>query len=1074
MKLKHFVLLHTGLSVALLTPPAAGAAALEDWQNPELTGVNNEPPHATLIVCPDAATARRIGPADNRERVKSPFYRSLNGDWKYHYAPNLQARVQGFWKPDFNDRAWSTIPVPSNVEMQGYGIPIYVNIKYPWAWTTNPTPPLIPLEEPNNTVNCYRREFDLPRDWEGHRVFATFDGVNSFFRLWVNGEPAGVGKDSRTPIEFDLTGLLKPGKNLLAVENYRWCDGSYLEDQDFWRLSGIFRDVYLWSAPRLHLRDFEVTTDLAPDYRDADLKVAAELRNFGNQAEDATVEAELLDARGKRVLVQSIKLKAAAGRDSKVILSSLVTNPLKWSAEQPNLYKLLLTVRDAAGATLEVIPCNVGFREIEIRKGDLLVNGRRVLFKGVNRHEHDPDHGHVVTRELMERDIRLMKQSNINAVRCSHYPNQPAWYDLCDRYGIYLIDEANIESHGMGYGKDTLAAKPEWRAAHLNRIERMVERDKNHASLIIWSMGNEAGEGPNFEAGSAWIHYRDPGRPVHYERAEERAHTDIVCPMYPKPAKLAAYASEPRDRPFIMCEYSHAMGNSSGDMQAYWDKIYSLPHLQGGFIWDWVDQGLRQPVNRPNQDAFRPVKRGEDFFWAYGGDFGPKGVPSDDNFCANGLVSPDRVPHPGLAEVKHVYQSIRCQASDLAKRSVWIVNGYDFTNLKDLTVGRWRVTADGKEMQRGRLPELDLAPGAGMELVVPVKPFEPEPGVEYFLELNFGLKESQSWATAGHPLAWDQFKLPDAAPPAVADARDFPPLSLTRGDSRVVVQGRKFTVVFDKQTGALTSWETRGVELIDTPLRPHFWRAPIDNDWGRNILGSQGVWRHAHEDSRVRSFNVREEPESRGVTVSVVLELPKIEATWENDYTVRPNGDIDVAARFRPTRKKMPKMPRIGMQMTLPADFAFVTWLGPGPEETYCDRKDAKVGLYRGSVDEQFCHDYTEPGESGNKVDARWIALKKRFGVGLMALGMPLLSVNALPYSTEDLLRAKHPFDLLPRPFVTLNLDLRQQGVGGDNSWGAWPHNEHLIPARAYDYSFRLRPIRAGQSPEKAARLPGL
>ncbi len=439
-------------------------------------------------------------------------------------------------------------------------------------------------------------------------------------------------------------------------------------------------------------------------------------------------------------------------------------SPLKWSAEAPNLYKLLLTLKDARGTVLEVVPANVGFRKVEIRDGNLLVNGQRILLKGVNRHESEPDRGQAITVASMEKDIQVMKQFNINAVRCCHYPNQTAWYDLCDRYGIYLIDEANIESHGLGYGPETLAKNPDWAAAHLDRTVRMVERDKNHPSVIIWSLGNEAGDGPNFEATSAWIHQRDASRPVHYEQAARKPHTDIVCPMYPRPRVLGEYAAEAQTRPFIMCEYEHAMGNSSGDFWSYWRQIYSQPHLQGGFIWDWVDQGLRQRQQPLPLAHFEKVKPGDKTFWAYGGDFGPAGTPSDDNFCCNGLVTPDREPHPGLHQVKHVYQYIHCKPGDLANRAIEVKNWYDFTNLKDFAAGQWRLKADGKVIQRGRLPVLDLPAGASTTLAIPTKTFIPQPGVEYFLELTFTLRRDQPWARAGHEIAWDEFKLPDFAP----------------------------------------------------------------------------------------------------------------------------------------------------------------------------------------------------------------------------------------------------------------------------------------------------------------------
>ncbi|HLP75969.1 MAG TPA: glycoside hydrolase family 2 TIM barrel-domain containing protein [Candidatus Paceibacterota bacterium] len=1044
----------------------------EEWENPKLTGISNQPMHATMIICPDVETAKNIGMAVNSERVKSSFYRSLNGSWKYHYGSNHLARVPDFWKTDFNDSAWTTIPVPSNVEMLGHGIPIYVNAQYPWTWHgTEPNPPFVPANDPNNTVNSYRRTFEVPKDWDGRKIFLTFDGVNSFFDLWINGEKVGMGKDSRTPVEFDITPYLKPGQNLLAVENFRWCDGSYLEDQDFWRMSGIFRDVYLWSPPNVHIRDIEIYTDLDTNYRDAEIKGKVQMVNYGKEPADVTIDVELFAPTGESVLFRTMRRTFAAGEEVSLEGTAPISSPLKWSAEAPYLYKQLVTLKDSAGKVLEVLPLNIGFRKVEIRDGNLLVNGKRILVKGVNRHEIDPDLGQAVTVESMERDIKLMKQFNINTVRCCHYPDQPAWYDLCDKYGIYLIDEANIESHGMGYGEKTLAKNPAFAEAHMDRTVRMVERDKNHPSVIIWSLGNEAGDGPNFEATSAWIHQRDSSRPVHYEQAGWKAHTDIVCPMYPRPEGLARYASEKRNRPYIMCEYEHAMGNSSGDMWSYWNQIYTKPYLQGGSIWDWVSQGLRQPQGRRNQDRFVPVKPGEKTFWAYGGDFGPKDVPSDDNFCDNGLVAPDREPHPGLFEVKHVYQYIHCKPVDLAKRTIEIKNWHDFTNLKDIVEVRWKLKADGVEIQRGGIANLDLAPGASNQFTVPVKNFKPEPGVEYHLELSFVLKNDQPWAKAGHEVAWDEFKLPDSAPAKVAKGGWFAGLKVNKNDDQATISGKGFELVFTRADG-LKSWKSAGAEVIRSAPHPHFWRALIDNDRGRE--GDRGypqnAWRNAHEQAQVRNFTV-EQHDARAVVVCESV-LPNAgNAVWTTTYNVFANGDVLVEAHFQPGRTNLPAMPRLGMQMTLPEGFERITWLGPGPEETYADRKDAKFSRYSGTVEEQFYAGYSEPGETGNKTDVRWAALTNDKGAGLLVVGEPLLSVNALHYGTEDLNAGKHAFQLPRRDYITLNIDLKQQGVGGDDSWGAWPHKEFQIPVQEYGYSFRMRALKPGDAPEKLARL---
>ncbi len=1037
-----------------------------------------------MVVCPDEETAGRIGPVENAERVKSPFYLSLNGNWKYHYSSNPLARVPDFWLPGFNDSSWTTIPVPANVEMHGYGIPIYVNFKYPWTWHgVKPSPPIVPEADPNNTVSAYRRTFSVPKTWDGRRVLLTFDGVNSFFYLWVNGQKVGMGKDSRTPVEFDITKFLKPGENLLAVENFRWCDGSYLEDQDFWRMSGIFRDVYLWSPTDLHIRDFQVKTDLDAQDRDATLTVDVSVQNAGRNEAIAMVEASLQDPKGNPIAAPRAELQVPEGGAREASVTTSIANPLKWTAETPNLYHLLLTLKNGDGKVLEVIPAKVGFRTVKIQDGNLLVNGRRVLIKGVNRQEHDPDLGQVMTRERMIQDIVKMKQNNINSVRTSHFPNVPAWYDLCDQYGLYVIAEANIESHGMGYGPETLAKDPAYAASHMNRTVRAVERDKNHPSVIIWSLGNEAGDGPNFVATSKWIHERDPSRPVQYEQAGENPHTDIVCPMYPSVETLQKYSSTRQTRPFIMCEYAHAMGNSSGGLWEYWNLIYSQPYLQGGSIWDWVDQGLRQPVNRPNQSRFYPSQPGDKTFWAYGGDFGPKDVPSDDNFCCNGLVTPDREAHPGLDEVKHVYQYIHCQPGDLAARTVHIKNWHDFTNLKDIAKIEWRLTGDGKLLQSGEMDAPDLAPYATTSLTLPVKKFLPAPGLEYFLEIRFLLKHDMSWAKEGHELAWDQFKLPDAAPDVMRDATALPKLELKQTDAIAVVVGKDFVATFDKKSGALTSWTFKGTEMIKSHLRPDFWRAPTDNERGRDMAveapddgkdvkdqpKTQGVWRTAGQEAVVESFEAKAVAANKIVVVAS-LSLPAVKANWQTTYTVLGNGEMEVSARFHPETKNMPRLPRLGMQLVMPGEFDRMEWFGPGPQETYCDRKDAKIGRYSGSVPNQFYPGYVQPGDSGNKVDVRWVALTNKKGIGLLAIGAPVLSVNALPYTAEDMTLAQHPYQLPHRGITVLNLDWKSQGLGGDNSWGAWPQEPYFIPCEPQSYGFRLRPIAANDDNDALAR----
>lgn len=1029
----------------------APAAELMDWENPQITAEGTEAPHATMRVYPSAEGALAGG--------ESPWERSLNGPWKFHWVPKPADRPRDFYRGDFDDRAWKTIPVPSNIEVQGYGVPIYVNIPYPWKPVD---PPRIPHD--NNPVGSYRRTFEVPAEWAGRQVYLSFDGVNSFFYAWLNGQRLGLSKDSRTPAEFNITRFLKPGKNLLAVEVYRWNDGSYLEDQDFWRLSGIFRDVSLRSAETLHVRDFEVGATLDDQYRDGQLKIVAKVRNLGKEEVRALVEASLLDASGTEV-IRLLPHSGRVGAGAEISLTWApvrIAAPRQWSAEHPNLYKLLLTLKDGAGRRVEATAVNVGFRRVEIKGGLLLVNGKRVLLKGVNRHEHDPDTGQYVTPESMLRDIRIMKQHNVNAVRTCHYPNASAWYDLCDRYGIYLIDEANVESHGMGYGDQTLARRPEWLKAHMDRTQRMVERDKNHPSVIIWSLGNEAGDGPNFEATSAWIHQRDSSRPVQYERAEERPHTDIVCPMYARPQAMAAYAARPQRRPYIQCEYAHAMGNSSGNLPEYWELFYTRPQLQGAFVWDWVDQGFRKPI--PAAD--KPNWTGRDWFWAYGGDYGPPGTPSDDNFCCNGLVTPDRKPHPGLNEVKWCYQYVRCRAVDLKAGEIEVANWYDFTNLKDIVDGRWRVRAEDTTLAEGLLPVLDVEPHGKTTVRVPLPAIEPIVGMEYWLDLSFQLKSDQPWASAGHPVAWDEFPLPLETKSLRARQEAGKPLVLERDQRSIRIRGEKFSLSIDARQGLLASLKQGQVELLAGPLHPHFWRAPTDNDRGNAMPKRCAVWRDAHQSWKAEAVDARQVGPQQ-IDVAVRARLASVDCRYDLAYSIFDDGRVVVEASFEPRKKDLPELPRFGMQLAMPEGFEQLTWYGRGPWETYCDRASAPINIFTGKVADQFFKDYSEPGESGNKVDVRWAALANAQGVGLLAAGMPLLSVNALHHRTADLEGPKHPFQIPWRPEVTVNLDLKQMGVGGDDSWGAKPHDPYRLFPKPLRYRFTLRPFSAADGPLK-------
>ncbi len=1025
------------LSLMVVVVAAGLSAQPNDWENPDVIGRNKEPGHATLMVYPDAGTAL------TGRREASRYFQCLNGNWKFHWVRRPEDRPREFFRPDYDVSHWAEIPVPSNWQMQGYDFPHYSNIRYPFE----KNPPFI--RHDHNPVGSYRRAFTVPASWQGRQVFIHFDGVESAFYIWVNGQEAGYSEDSRTPAEFNITKYLRPGPNVLAVEVYRFSDGSYLEDQDFWRLSGIFRDVYLFSTADLHIRDFEIRTPFDAAYRDAELRVNVKLRNYGAQSAAARVEAALFDMSGRQLMeLAAQQTTAPAGGEVSLDFAAAVQNPRKWSAEIPELYKLLLTVKDSGGRVVEVIPCLFGFRQVEIKGGQLLVNGRAIYLKGVNRHEHDPDLGHVPTTAMMIKDIELMKRHNINAVRTSHYPNTPEWYELCDRYGLYLIDEANIESHGMGYRPDqTLANKPEWQKAHLDRIERMVERDKNHPSVIIWSMGNEAGDGINFVKASEWIHRRDPGRPVHYERAERRRHVDIVSPMYHRIEQIVEYAKSNPDRPLILCEYAHAMGNSVGNLQDYWDAIEKYKVLQGGFIWDWVDQGLRHRTG-PGEE-----------FWAYGGDFGDK--PNDGNFCVNGLVQPDRKPNPSLYEVRKVYQYIKVEPADLAAGKVRIRNKYAFRSLDFVDID-WAVAVDGVEVETGRLPKMSLEAGESQEVTVPFRKPELKPGSEAFLTVRFSLSDDALWARRGHVVAWDQLELPFEAPPLPkADVAAMPAVKLSESGSAFLVAGGDFQLTIGKRTGSIESFKANGKELIAAPPAPNFWRAPIDNDIGNKMPKRLGIWWQAGPQREVRSVT-GEQAGPQVVRITAEAILPAGGSRYRNTYTVYGSGDVVVEADFQPSGR-LPELPRFGMQMAVPAEFSRMAWYGRGPHENYWDRKTgAAVGLYSGAV-EELIHIYVRPQENANRTDVRWVALTNSEGAGLLAVGMPLLSVSAWPFTMDQLQQARHTHELPRDNKITVNLDYMQTGVGGDDSWGALPHPQYTLYSKPYRYKFRLRPLSGRQ-----------
>ena len=1026
-----------------------------DLENPKMFDQNKEKPHATLL------PFESIDNVIKNNWQGSTYYQSLSGTWKFNWVRNPADRPGDFYKPEYKVSNWDDIPVPSNWELQGYGVPIYVN--HPYGWTRNPQPPSVPHDY--NPVGSYRKNFTFPDNWKDRQVFIQFGAVKSAMYIWINGQKVGYSQGAKTPAEWDITPYLNfEGENTLAVQVYRWSDGSYLECQDFWRISGIERDVFLFSTPKIHVRDFFAIADLDDSYINGKLKLEVDLKNYFKKfkAKDYSLEFMLFEKGNEKPFIKETKaIEINKLETAKIIFEQEIENPDKWTAETPNLYDLVVLIRNKDNVIIETVGSKIGFRRSEIKNGQLLINGKVVLFKGVNRHEHDQYTGHVISYESMLQDIRLFKENNINAVRTSHYPNDPKWYELCDQYGIYVIDEANIESHGMGYGERSLAKDSTWKEAHVDRIKRMVERDKNHPSVIIWSMGNEAGDGVNFTAGYKWIHERDKSRPVHYERAELGPNTDIYCPMYARIGHLEKYAGEKQERPLIMCEYAHAMGNSTGNLQDYWDVIEKYDHLQGGFIWDWVDQGL-----------VKKNEKGEEY-WAYGGDYGPEDVPSDQNFCLNGLVNPDRTSHPGLFEVKKVYQYVGIQPEDIENGKVRITNKYHFININDLNFN-WAIMAENKAVAQGTLSDINIPPGESKVVTIPI-PKEPvKPGIEYFLNFSVTTTMEKPLVSKGYEIASEQIKLPFYEKMEKTDITTLPSLNLKDSNERLVVKGEKFQISFNKTTGDIDSWQFKENELIVKGPEPNFWRATTDNDFGFRMPKRMGVWQNAGKNRAVKNFAVKE-TSSNQVSVRVDYDLPDVESKHQVEYIVLGNGDVIISNTFTPGKEELPDIPRFGMKMRIPAEFYHVKWYGRGPHENYCDRKtSAFIGAYESTVKDLY-YPYISPQENGNRTDTRWIAFINKEGNGLIAVGMPLLSWSALPYTIEDLTQKSrgsiNEYELKEKDFVSVNLDYKQLGVGGDNSWGAQPHEKYRLKPQEYSYTFRLSPIIKGENPIEKSKI---
>ncbi len=1036
----------------LLASTSPGAAP--DWENPQVVEIDRLPVRATFI--PHESSPRALGALPSRRE------KSLNGTWSFRWSPRPEQRPVGFEQPDFDLGGWDEIVVPGNWQTQGFGVPIYTNITYPFR----KDPPNIMGDPPEeytqfelrNPVGSYRREFEVPESWEGMRVHLGFAGVKSAFYVWVNGERVGYSQDSMSPAEFDITGQLVDGPNVLAVEVYRWSDGSYLEDQDMWRLSGIFRDVTLVARPAVHVQDFHLTTDLDEDYEDATVAIEADVLNAGGEAvEGLQLEAVVFGPDGAEIARETRDLDAAGGGDlGRHTLSIPLEDPALWSAEDPVLHGLLLVLRDAAGRELEAIPWRFGVREYEFRDKQFWVNGRSIKLKGVNRHEHHPRTGRHVDRATMRLDVELIKRANINYVRTSHYPNDPFFYHLADEYGLYVMDEANQEAHDFGTGSRVLGDDPEWQLAHVDRGVSMVERDKNHACVAIWSLGNEGGSGRNLAAMRRAMEQVDDTRPYFYHGDESVS--DWVDIDYPTVAELEEFVSEEREKGANVREYAHMMGNSGGNMREYWEVIHAHPELVGAAIWDWVDQGLAKPKDgdrmRWAEDPAQLALEDDEYF-AYGGEFGDR--PNDGDFCLNGMVRPDRTPSPHYHEVRHVYQPVWMEADDIASGRIRVTNHHDFTELTALDA-EWSLLEDGRVIAGGALESPELGPGESGALEVPYRDAVPEDAGELLLEVRWRLPRTTPWAPAGWVVARDQFVLAEDAGFELAKASTGAPGIEQDGDG-FVVRGPDFSFTWDGE-GALKSWIHRGEEQLVQPLEPHFWKPKNRNQSGNDYDKRLGPWRTAAAERELVGVD-RESTDANGeALLRFRFKLPITDADYSLSYRVNGDGELAVEADYQPGDREAPSMPKFGLRLAVPARLDSIRWYGRGPWENYWDRKSAAfIGIHELPL-EDYWTDYIHPQDNGNRCDVRWWEAADAGGHGIRIEGMQPLSVRAWPYSEEDLEAAKRAHDLPRRDFIQVNIDWKVHGVGGDNSWGKRTMDRYTLPSsEPYRFGFILKPL---------------
>ena len=1024
------------LTCCLAMCSLATMAQHDEWKNPEINAVNRAPMHTNYFAYSSSEEAAKA------DKENSSNFMTLNGIWKFNWVKNADARPTDFYRTDYNDKGWGQMKVPGVWEMNGYGDPIYVNVGYAWRSQYKNNPPYVPIE--NNHVGSYRKEIIIPAEWSGKEIFAHFGSVTSNMYLWVNGKYVGYSEDSKLEAEFNLTKYLKPGKNLIAFQVFRWCDGTYLEDQDFFRYSGVGRNCYLYSRNKKYIQDIRVTPDLDSNYTNGTLNVALNLNGSG------TVELNLTDPAGKSVATAQVN-----GNGQKSVVMD-VSNPEKWTAETPNLYTLTATLKNGSN-TLEVIPVKVGFRKIELKGGQILVNGQPVLFKGADRHEMDPDGGYVVSRERMLQDILRMKQLNINAVRTCHYPDDNLWYDLCDQYGIYVVAEANIESHGMGYGKETLAKNPSYKKAHMERNQRNVQRGYNHPSIIFWSLGNEAGYGPNFEQCYTWIKNEDKTRAVQYEQAGTNEFTDIFCPMYYDYDACKKYSEGNIDKPLIQCEYAHAMGNSQGGFKEYWDLIRKYPKYQGGFIWDFVDQSNHWK----NKDGID--------IYGYGGDFN-KYDASDNNFNDNGLISPDRRPNPHAHEVGYFYPSIWTTPGDLSKGEIKVYNENFFRDLSAYYM-EWQLLANGEVMQTGVVQDLNVAPQQTATLKLNLNTEKICPCKELLLNVTYKLKAAETLMPAGSTVAYDQLTIRPYTAKALelknqkASNLDIVvPVIKDNDHNYLIVEGENFIIEFNKHNGYLSRYEADGMQLLNpgAQLTPNFWRAPTDNDYGAGLQHRYAVWKNPG----LKLTSLKQSIENEQAIVQAEYEMKAVKGKLFLTYVINNEGAVKVTQKMEAGKEeKVSDMFRFGMQMQMPENFNEVEYYGRGPVENYADRNHSTlIGKYRQTVAEQF-YPYIRPQETGTKTDLRWWRVLNISGNGLQFVGDAPFSASALNYSIESLddgvqKDQRHSPEVAKAPFTNLCIDKVQMGLGCVNSWGTLPLEKYRVPYQDYEFSFILTPVR--------------